>query len=262
MSWLHPLIRGAAPVGTPPIGTVVAFPFAGGGLNAMNFLAKGAPPGLDVWGVLMPGRPGRWQEAAVTRMDQVVSPIVAALKALPQRPLVLAGHSMGAGIAHAVAVALTREGRPPLGLVVSARRAPHLPPNRTPIWDLDDAGLDQELRRLGGTPPEVLADRDLMDLMRPLLRADFTLSDGYQAAADDTPPLPLDLVALAGDADPTVTVDEVAAWEAVKARSFQLETMKGGHFFTQENPGDYIHLIHSLFLKNALSAPLTGEPHS
>ncbi|TWB12894.1 thioesterase II family protein [Nitrospirillum bahiense] len=255
MSWLHPLIRG-----TNPIGTIVAFPYGGGGLNALNFLAKGVPPGLDVWGVLLPGRPGRWQEPAATRMDQVVPPIVATLKALPRRPLVLAGHSLGAAIAHAVAEALTREGRPPLGLVVSGRRAPHLPPNRPPVWELDDAGLDQELRHLGGTPPEVLADRDLMDLMRPLLRADFTLSDSYRVAAPA--PLPLDLVALAGDADTTVTVDEVAAWETVQAHSFQRQTMKGGHFFIQENPDDYVRLIHSLFLKNALAASSTGEPLS
>ena len=37
----------------------------------------------------------------------------------------------------------------------------------------------EKLREMNGTPPEILAHEELMDLMAPIVRADFTISETY-----------------------------------------------------------------------------------
>jgi hypothetical protein len=60
-----------------------------------------------------------------------------------------------------------------------------------------------ELRRLNGTPPEVLADAELLELVMPILRADFALVETYAYRAE--PPLMCPITALGGTSDPPLT---------------------------------------------------------
>nr|WP_308219657.1 thioesterase domain-containing protein [Azospirillum argentinense] len=94
---------------------------------------------------------------------------------------------------------------------------------------MDDATFRARLAALGGTPPEVLACDDLMELMLPMLRADFAMSDAF--LEPDPPPLPVPILAFAGAEDTEATVEEVAGWERLAGAGFSLRTLSGGHFF-------------------------------
>jgi medium-chain acyl-[acyl-carrier-protein] hydrolase len=88
------------------------------------------------------------------------------------------------------------------------------------------------LRELEGTRDEILESDELMQLMMPALRADFTLIERYLP-----PPkcrIDVDITAFAGTRDNTVPVSSIAAWQAVTSRSFQLQLVEGGHFFLNE----------------------------
>ncbi len=65
------------------------------------------------------------------------------------------------------------------GLILSGRVAPPLAAPAAHAACAGDADLLEEVRRLGGTPEAVLADRDLMDLLLPMVRADFRLVETY-----------------------------------------------------------------------------------
>ena len=87
---------------------------------------------------------------------------------------------MGAMISFELARHLRRHNRPqPVELFVSGRSAPQMPPIEPPTYDLPDEEFRQELRRLKGTPEEVLSHPELMQLMTPILRADFSVCQTY-----------------------------------------------------------------------------------
>lgn len=216
-----------------PRRTLVCFPYAGAGAALFRDWHLAAGPEDEIVAVRLPGRENRIAEPGLTDVATALPFILDALAGRLERPLILFGHSLGASLAYATARALVERGHPPRLLAVSGRRAPHLPLRRAPIADLSDAEFRSRLNRLGGTPPEVLAHTELMDLMLPLLRADFTMSDRF--IEPDPVPLPIPMIAFAGIDDPEVPVAEVAAWERLAGDGFVLHTLAGDHFFLNQH---------------------------
>jgi medium-chain acyl-[acyl-carrier-protein] hydrolase len=207
------------------------FPYAGGAASIFRGWADALPAEIEVRPVQPPGRESRIREPAFTRVE----PLVAAFLAghgddLGAMPAAFFGHSMGALLAYELARALRREGRPaPVRLFVSARRAPHLPARERPIYALPEEEFRAELRELKGTPEEVLDHPELMELVGPLLRADFELIDTYEHAPGD--PLGCPISAFGGIADATVSEEEMAGWRRHTAGPFRLRMLPGDHFF-------------------------------
>ena len=121
----------------------------------------------------------------------------------------------------------------PMVLLLSAHRAAHLPLRRKRLHGLPDAEFLQAVRGLGGTPAEVFAHKDLVQVMLPTLRADFALCDGY----DFVPEVPLDcpMVLYAGRQDTEVSPQEVEAWSEHTTQAARLRTFPGGHFFLRSD---------------------------
>ena len=61
----------------------------------------------------------------------------------------------------------------------------------------------EELRRLGGAPAKVLDSAELLQLMLPLLRADFAVTQAYKYS--EGPPLGCPLTAIGGLEDGEAT---------------------------------------------------------
>src|SRR6185436_20768362 len=91
-------------------------------------------------------------------------------------PIALFGHSMGAIVAFELAARLGRQVR---HLFVSGSSAPHLHLVKERS-SLSDAELVRELAEMGGTPREILEDAEMMELLLPMLRADFALVESYR----------------------------------------------------------------------------------
>lgn len=226
-SWL----QGFRPVAEPRR-RLVCFPYAGAGAAVFRDWAPEVGPDTELLAVRLPGRETRIGEPPLHRVEDALPAILAALAPLGDRPLVLFGHSLGAALAYAAARALAAQGRPPALLAVSGRRAPHRTSRRPSTRGLDDAAFRARLAALGGTPPEVLACDDLMELMLPMLRADFAMSEAFHD--HDPPPLAVPILAFAGTEDTEAAVDEVAGWERLAGAGFTLRTLPGGHFFLHE----------------------------
>jgi surfactin synthase thioesterase subunit len=143
-------------------------------------------------------------------------------------PIALFGHSMGAALAFEVARRLERAGQPPVRLFASGSRAPSLE-RPEGIHELDDDGLVKELVRLGGTDPRLLADREMLDLMLPAIRADYTAIETYRAARDARVDCPITV--LVGDDDPNTSGDQATAWARHTTADCDVRTYPGGHFY-------------------------------
>lgn len=211
------------------------FPYAGGGASIYRTWVNELPARIDVCPVQLPGRENRLSTPAFRHIDPLVEALLEALAPELDGPYAFFGHSMGAIIAYELAQRLRRAQMPePIHLLVSARRAPQLPPDDEAIYDLPEDELKTKLRELNGTPEAVLAHPELMELMLPLLRADFELNDTYEHTAH--PPLGCPISAFGGTEDSDVEAEHLEAWRAMSTGPFERTFFDGDHFFIHDRP--------------------------
>ncbi|AXB43266.1 thioesterase II family protein [Amycolatopsis albispora] len=206
--------------------TLYCLPHAGGGISAYAGWREEAPDGLDVQPVRLPGRDGDPGEHC-QRMDDLVTTLVGDLTALP---CALFGHSVGAVVAFELARAATAAGRAPRALFVSGSVAPpraagHDQPRR----DLPDDEFAAEVERLGGVPPELLADPESRSVLLPRLRADYTIAETYEYRPG--PPLDCPISAFAGRADPAVGAADLDDWAEHTTATCRGRRLPGDHFY-------------------------------
>jgi medium-chain acyl-[acyl-carrier-protein] hydrolase len=141
---------------------------------------------------------------------------------------------MGALVSFELARALRDRHRlEPIALYVAAQPAPLLSNKRTPLHALPDVELRAELRRLGGTPQEVLANDEFMELLLPTLRADFEVCETYTYTT--AAPLQCPIVAFGGTDDPQVSEQDLEKWGEMSTGEFALSMLAGGHLFIDHN---------------------------
>ena len=233
---LHRWVRRPRPAsaGRRPL---VCFPPAGASASFFLALASAAPAGVDPWALAYPGREARIAEPSFTDMPSLVAAIAEALAPALTEPAVLLGHSMGASVAFEVARELERL-RPGhvAHLVVSGRAGPREGPPRPPIAAPGDEQIVAGLRALGGTPPELLDDPDMLELLLGPMRDDYTLLARYEPRWQ--PPLAIAMTALVGDEDPTVGLGAVRRWAEVCDAPFTAREVAGGHFYLRSSAGE------------------------
>lgn len=210
------------------------FPYAGGGASAYRTWQASLPPEIEVCPIQPPGRENRLSEERFLRVGPLAEAVCEAIEPLLDVPCALFGHSLGAVVGYETALRLRQNGgSPPVQLLVSARRAPSVPPDEESTYNLPDAEFRSKIEELEGTPKEVLEHPELMELMEPLLRADFELNDTYRPAGDS--PLEIPVTAFGGLEDPDVSRESLDAWREVSQGRFRLRMFAGGHFFLHEH---------------------------
>ena len=206
------------------------FPYAGGGAQAFGRWVKHLPSDVEVCLAQPPGRGARMREAPYTKLLPLVEAAARALAPLTDKPFALFGHSMGALVAFELARLLERErSRGPVQLFASGCRAPQTPSTDRQTFDWPEAEFVEDLRRLNGTPQEVLESAELMHLLMPLLRADFEVVQTYRYAAG--PPLKCPITLFAGEQDTEVRREHLDGWREQTTDAVTFRLFPGDHFF-------------------------------
>ena len=211
---------------------LICLPYAGGNSALFRSWQEALPPHVQVTPVELPGHGYRYREPLLYSMPDVVETLAANVVPLLDRSFAIFGYSLGALIGFELSRHLRRyHDRIPERLFVAACRPPFLPDSRPPLHNLPEHQFRQELRRLGGTPKEVLERDELMRLMLPMLRADFAVLETYEYQPDG--PLSCPIIALAGTEDAEAPPETIAAWSRETAARSALHLLPGGHFFIQ-----------------------------
>lgn len=212
------------------------FPYAGGGGSAFRSVFDRVPDDLDVCPIQLPGREGRFAERPFSSLDPLIAALHEELLPYLDMPYAFFGHSMGALISFELARALRSSGQVPgpVHLLVSGHRAPQLPDLRPPAHQLPEPQLLEALRDLEGTPEEVLQHEELLQLLLPVLRADFAICETYTYVPQ--PPLACPISVFGGLRDPNVPYESILAWKQHTTKTCQVHFFAGGHFFWQDDP--------------------------
>jgi len=209
---------------------VFCFPYAGSGVSIFRAWSDSLPAEVEVCPVQLPGRGTRLMEPPFTRLSPLIQALAQALFPLLDKPFAFFGHSLGALVSFELARQLRRQyAVQPVRLFISADRAPQIPNRDPPIHSLSEGEFLVELRRLNGTPREVLEDEELRQIMLPLLRADFAVYETYGYSTE--PPLNCPISAFGGSQDHRVSRSDLEAWRDQTSVSFSLRMFPGDHFF-------------------------------
>ena len=213
---------------------IFCFPYAGGSATLYRDWPQHLPDDIELVGVQLPGRAFRLREPAFTDITRLLEALETQLSPyLDQVPFVFWGHSMGALVSFELMRRFQSRGLSmPKMAIVSGRRAPQLPYDPLNVPAMSDDEFMAELRRLGGTPDEVLDNERLMNLVLPSLRADFEIL--YRWHYIEGAPFSMPMKAVGGTSDGPIPRADLEAWSIHTGGDFTTKMFEGDHFYLHE----------------------------
>ena len=215
-------------------------PYAGAGSSVFHLWKAAFAPDVEVRALSLPGRERRMREEPVVDPVEIADTIAAAA----DRPYAIYGHSLGARLAFDAVRILRDIGAPlPIRLYAAAARPPDVVEDGPfdNISGLPEPEFLDRLRAGGGLPEEILAERELLDLVVPAIRVDLAWLDAYEFR--EAEPLPVPVVTFSGADDPLVSVETMRRWARHTSAGYQAHVLPGGHFFLHDRLGDLVQLI-------------------
>jgi len=209
-------------------------PYAGGSVSIYRNWPNCLPKAIEVCPIELPGRGNRSKENLFNNLLSLVKTLAKDILHSLDKPFAFFGHSMGALISFELARFLRRKNNlSPIHIFVSGRCAPQIPRSKPPINQLPEAEFVEELCRLNGMPGSVLQNSELMELMLPVIRADFAICETYSYSVEE--PLECSISAFGGLQDNEVNREEIVAWSQQTRKGFTYRMFPGDHFFLKSN---------------------------
>jgi medium-chain acyl-[acyl-carrier-protein] hydrolase len=223
------------PNGTTGRLRLFCFHYAGGGASFCREWPDHCQQAFEIIGVQLPGREHRLREQPYTNMNTLLNDLALAIVPQLNQPCAFFGHSLGATVAFELARLLQHRGlHGPRHLFVSSR-SPRAEADIDGLLALSDDDLAREVQRqYGGIPAAVVADKELLSLIVPPLRADLQLLENY--VYRQGPRLACPITAFGGSEDLCTGPKELEQWADETRASFRREVLPGGHFYLRDVP--------------------------
>ncbi len=223
--------------------TLLCLPYSGASAMVYSRWRRKLPEWLTLQPVELPGRGARYGEPLHTDMRRLALQLAQEQKATLKAPYALFGHSLGALLACEMAHAFRSLGCPePVALFASGTAAPTMRADydRGFAQPRTDAELIDQLRTLNGTSEEVLANKELMSLTLPVLRADFLLCGRFEPQQRPLLKCPVHVL---GGKDDRATTEQLIGWSKETHGSFSVDMLAGGHFFIHGHEAKVLRVI-------------------
>lgn len=195
-------------------------------------------------GIELAGRGKRIYDPLYNSIDEAVADVYQIIKDdLHSSPFGFFGHSMGCIIAFELAHKLREKcASQPSFIFFSGRGAPHIPKKEKEIrHNLPDDKFREKILELGGTPKDFFEHPELLEVLLPMLRCDFKISETYQSRLE-VKPFDYPINVLIGKEE-DVTAEQMHGWKDHTNKICTLHYFTGGHFFINECVEQVVEII-------------------
>jgi len=234
-----------APISFVPRVKLFCFHHAGGSAIAFRgWQERLAGTGIEVIAAELPGRGRKMKEQVFKALPELISYLfVDVRREAAGTPIALFGVSLGALIAYELAVMLEGAGNKVNHLVASSFCAPPLFRQQKPVKlaTKTDEELTTYLRALGGTPEELLAEKEWREFFFAALRADFHLLDIHTFPSHPKLSCPITVIGATEDEDyPPHSMEK---WAEQTTGKFDRNVVSGGHLYLVDEPEKCLSII-------------------
>ncbi|MCI0471112.1 MAG: thioesterase domain-containing protein [Candidatus Aminicenantes bacterium] len=220
------------------------FPHAGGSSVIFQKWESYLPANIELCPVELASRGRRISEPLYQSMTEAVGDLFRIIKPQIQtEPYAFFGHSMGAVIAFELARRIRKEKIPaPLHLFFSGKEAPHTRrPDEKMFHRFPEEKFKEEVIKLGGATPEIINNPKLLDLLMPVLKNDFIITETYDHR-QPIEPFAIDFTLFIGRED-DLTTEEVTGWLEHTKGVCTIHYFPGDHFFIHKQSARVVELI-------------------
>lgn len=221
---------------------VFCFHHAGGSASAYRKWIDCNDENIMFVPVELPGKGFRMSEEYIYDMQEISEKIAEAVISFAgQQRYILYGHSMGSAVAFKTAYEIERRYKnKPLALIVSGRHAPCIQLGERYTTDMDDEALIEELTIMGGTPKEILENREILDIFIPNIKNDYKLNESFAYRGEI---VNIPIFAYAGTEDTDASFDMLDAWATVTSCEIKKREFMGSHFFLFDLGKPYVDML-------------------
>lgn len=229
------------------------FSYAGAGANVYRSWAGMPFEHVEIAAVQLPGREARMREEPFTSAKPLVAALARELAPeLGGKPFLFFGHSMGALVSFELTRELRRQAKPmPRALFLSGHRAPGAAaePRDRVMHRMSDEDLVCELRGMNGTAEGVMDHAEMLALLLPIFRADFSVCETWRH--QEEAPLDVPVHALGGVDDPGVSRAHLEAWSRQTVARCTVDMFEGDHFYVHQSRAQLLARLAAYFRQYA-----------
>jgi medium-chain acyl-[acyl-carrier-protein] hydrolase len=227
------------------------FHYAGGSATVFSSWRKHIHPQIKLIPVETAGRGMRMNERLYADIDEATEDVFAlVLKYINNNePYAFFGHSMGSLLCYKLVQKLARLNLElPQHIFFSGRGAPHIErPDKVKYHLLNAKEFEQEVLKLGGTPPEFFEHKELMNLFLPILKNDFKIIE-TSIINKEIVPMEVDISVFIGE-DDDLTAEQRDGWKLHTNRLCTEYYFKGGHFFLHQQTEKIVKIINDILIE-------------
>lgn len=210
---------------------LIIIPFAGGGVSSMLPLAREFKGFCNVHILELPGRGKRIQEELLMNINEMVEDLYATIKPKLEKnkEYCFFGHSMGSLLGILLIHKIIEEDEYNIShFFASGRGGPSLVYENNATSQLPSKEFREKLRELGGSPEEVLAHEDLMEVFEPIIRADFKAIEEFEYSGSIK--IDIHITGFYGSEE-KATEDDMKLWQLESNFPIEIVEYEGNHFF-------------------------------
>lgn len=230
--------------GQPVRTRLICFPDAGADPEQFRDWSAGLADHIELVTLRLPGHGSRLKETPYADWQPLLQDSFVALKPFLTEPHAFYGHKFGARLAYEMAC-FTQTQRSGLTqhLFISGCRSPDSQQSTPYLHTLPKDDFIQALINIGAAPASILQDKKLMQLLEPVMRSDYRLSELWSHGP--TPSLNIPLTALYGSDDTTDTAASMMGWRDFTCREFELIEVSGAHDFVTSQRTRMLQIINT-----------------
>ncbi|KAM4828864.1 S-acyl fatty acid synthase thioesterase, medium chain [Thomomys bottae] len=223
---------------------LICFPWAGGGSNYLAKWGKKMSDMLEVHAVRFAGRESRIDEQFASDILQLVDEIIdALLPVIHDKSFAFFGHSLGSYIAFLCALCLKEKyNMEPVHMFLSSAtpfHSNHWQAQFSKVNQMTEEEVKHHLLELGGTPTQILGNKDVLDQSLPMIQADIRMLQNSNWRRPFMKTQSCDFTCFAGSND---VIKDMEAWKDVTSGNFDLYVLPGGHFYLVDPANEeFIH---------------------
>lgn len=218
-------------------------PYAGGSQVIYYKWKKHLSKSITLYPIELKGRGSRINENLYSNVFEAVEDILNEVKSkIQDDDYAIFGHSMGSILAYELYHEIKKRNlKEPNHMFFSGQKPPSIARDPEKISELCDNDFIKKVIDLGGTPNEILEDKDILKLFIPILKADFKILETYEYNYDNNK-IDCNISIFNGKKD-NIKIHELIEWTEFTNKNCKFYEFNGGHFFINDETQAIIDII-------------------